>query len=355
MSTENGRGFVGKTSYYEVLGVGGDATRHQIKEAYYRLAKECHPDAGNRSDHERFVELYKAYSILSDPKKRERYDLYGEDAEEIEMVDATDMFEELNKEGLKSFFTDELEDLQFGHGANVEVSVSVKFMDAMTGKWKMVAYDCQVPCQACEGTGSSSKRSSMCYECDGRGVKITSVGGVKMSTSCSDCEGTGRVVSDPCPKCSLGTKLNSKIIEVSVPAGVEDGMYLRVQGEGHCGKRGLPPGDLFLKVSVEPHPVFRRSGSEVHSDVSISFVQACLGDSVAVETVYGRRTVQVPPGTQPGCTLRLERLGAPVLGQPDRFGPHIVHVAVRVPTSLTPSQIEALQALDSSSSPPSAG
>jgi molecular chaperone DnaJ len=341
-----------KRDYYEVLGVSRDAGPDELKRAYRKLALQHHPDR-NPDDaraEERFKEASEAYAVLSDPEKRRQYDRFG--------------FEGVGAGGPGGFpggfadfgdlFNDLFGDLFGGRaggrrgrgqrGADLRYNHEIDLEDVIEGEEATLDLPKMMPCERCAGSGARpGTQPERCGRCGGTGQAIFQQGLFRISRPCDACRGEGFVVRDPCPGCrGTGRIEGHKTLKVRIPPGVDDGMRLRVAGEGEAGIAGGPPGDLFVVIRVRPHPMFQREGQHIHCEVPIPFVHAALGTEVEVPTLEGKVKLRIPEGTQPGKVLRLRGKGVPSLGGSQR-GDQLVHVFVEVPTKLTEKQRALLE------------
>ena len=337
--------------YYQILGVPRNATEEEIKRAYRRLALQYHPDRnpGDKEAEEKFKEIAEAYEVLRDPEKRQLYDLYGQEG-----VKRTGFSGFRTVEDIFSTFSDLFEEF-FGFspgrrrgepGADLKYDLTLSFLEAAFGVETEIEVPRKVRCDRCGGTGMEPGTSpQVCPYCYGRGQISRSHGFFTISTTCSYCGGRGRVITTPCKECRGEGKVKGvKRLTIKVPAGVEDGMRLRIEGEGEEGERGGPPGDLYVYIHVTPHEHFERRGSDVIYRLSIPFPLAALGGEVEVPTLNGTKRIQIPPGTQPGEIFRLKGEGIPRLGKRGR-GDMIVEVTVEVPRKLSKRQRELLEEL----------
>lgn len=327
-----------KRDYYEVLGVAKDASSADIKSAYRKLAVKYHPDRNpdNREAEEKFKEASEAYAVLSDNEKRARYDRFG------------------HQEGPQGFggfdpssfgdFADILGDL-FGFGgmgggrrggggipgADLRYDVDLSFEEAAFGKKVRLEYNRLEGCETCRATGSADGQLKTCGTCGGHGRVRYQQGFFSVARTCPDCNGMGRKVTNPCKACNgAGRVPKKRELEVSIPAGVDDGMRLRLRGEGEHGLRGGPSGDLEVALSVTPHARWKRDGADVHELLTLGYPQLVIGTSLEIETLHGKETLRIPAGTEPGHELRLRHKGAPSLNS-DRRGDHVCHIALGVP------------------------
>jgi molecular chaperone DnaJ len=346
--------------YYQVLGVGRDATQEEIKRAFRRRARETHPDAnpGDAEAEHRFREVALAYEVLSDPARRAAYDRGGQ-------VDLGDLFSSFaGIDDLLSRFFGGGAGFSFGGrpgpapGADVGVGVELTLAEAAGEVTREVRYRARVACPSCGGDGAAPGTSPvMCDRCSGQGsVRVTRqtfLGTAMSIVPCDKCRGRGRVVGTPCPRCSgAGSVVDEVALTVEIPAGIEDGARMRLTGRGGVGEPGGRPGDLYVEVRVLPDPRFERHGADLVHRVRLGIAEAALGTTISVPTVDGAATdIEIPPGTQPGTVFKLSRLGMPRLRRRGR-GDLLVDVRVEVPMDMNPGQVEALRAFAAASGPP---
>jgi molecular chaperone DnaJ len=348
-----------KRDYYEILGVGKSASVEEIKRAYRQLALKHHPDrveaAHKKEAEERFKEISEAYAVLTDPQKRAAYDQYGHagfdqrySTEDIfRGADFSNIFEDLGLGG--SIFEGLFGGLggfggrSSGHGSDLELDVPLTFEEAARGITKTVTVPRRELCTECRGEGG--ERAS-CSACHGSGQLRQSAGFMMIARTCSRCMGQGSVVKKACPTCRGEGRVEvRRKIEVKIPAGVESGMRLRLSGEGEGGVRGR--GDLYVHLSISPHPVFERQGPHLLLDYPVSIAQVSLGTDVDVPTMNGRVSMKVPAGTQSGTVFRVRGKGLPdVHGRGS--GDLLVRVVVETPTNLSREQRRLMEELSRS-------
>ena len=337
--------------YYEILGVPRDATSEEIKRAYRRLARECHPDVnpGDSDAETRFKEVAAAYEVLSDPQKRSRYDRLGHAGgrggfDDFDFGGFSDLFE--------SFFGGA------GRGARVQVEergsdlehdVEITLAEAASGVSRTIRISRMRPCDVCHGSASKpGSRPVTCPLCNGAGEvrqMSSSVFGMRFAAvaTCDRCRGRGAIESDPCQNCSgTGRERRTDQLTVQIPAGIEAGMRLRLRGEGDAGLHGAPAGDLHVHVNVAADPFFERRGTELICEVPIPFTTAALGGTITVPSLSGTSEVKVPPGSQSGTVFRLHGKGMPDINGGKRGDQHIV-IRLVVPTRLTAEQKKILE------------
>ncbi|MDD5127152.1 MAG: molecular chaperone DnaJ [Dehalococcoidales bacterium] len=343
-----------KRDYYEILGVTRDATEDDIKKAFRKRAFECHPDRNHEAGAEaKFKELNEAYEVLSDPNKRDAYDQYGHDGGNGLF---TRDFEGFGFGGLGDIF-----DAFFGgtgtgtrqgpqRGADLRCSLAISFEEAALGCDKEITAMRTEACTVCHGLGSKPGTSpARCPACDGAGqvrrVQKSVFGRFVNTTVCSQCHGRGQIINDPCPQCRGNGMLKQKrTIQVRIPAGIDDGLQIRLNGEGDAGGKGGLRGDLYVAISVAPHDFFTRSGNDVIFGLPINFAQAALGAEVEVPTLHGSHKLKIPAGSQTGSVFRLKGQGVPHL-RGSGCGDQLVELTVVTPESLSGEQRRLLEEL----------
>ncbi len=354
-----------KRDYYEVLGVPKDADAAALKKAYRALAKKYHPDSnpGDAEAEKKFKEASEAYAVLSDAEKRRQYDQYGHAAFDGAAGGAGGF--DFNGADFSDIFGDIFGDLFGGgrrsssrsntgpmKGANVRKGVRITFEEAVFGCKKELDVILKEPCEKCNGTGAKPGTSpETCSRCGGRGqVVYTSqsfFGTMQNVQTCPECRGTGKIIRDKCPDCGgTGYISKSKKIEVTIPAGIEDGQSVRIREKGEPGVNGGPRGDLLVEVSVSRHPIFQRQGTHIFSTAPISFAQAALGGDVRIKTVDGEVIYAVKPGTKTDTKVRLKGKGVPSLRNPELRGDHYVTLVIQTPEKLSHEAKEALRKFD---------
>jgi molecular chaperone DnaJ len=345
-----------KRDYYEVLGVSRDASAEELKKAYRRLALQFHPDRNpdDPAAEERFKEASEAYAVLSDAQKRRSYDRFGFEGVGAGAGGFATDFGDLGNFG--DLFNDLFGDLFGGRasggrrrgrgqrGADLRYNLDVELTDVLKGLEARIEIPKMRPCATCGGSGARAGTTAQtCARCRGTGQVVLQQGFFRISRPCDQCGGAGEVVAERCPECRGSGRVESKqSLSVRVPTGVEDGMRLRLAGEGEAGIAGGPPGDLYVVIGVRPHPLFEREGPDLHCEVPVPFVQAALGAEVEVPTLEGKVKVKIPEGTQSGKVIRLRGQGLPALGSSLRGDQH-VRIFVEVPTRLTDRQRALLE------------
>jgi molecular chaperone DnaJ len=349
-----------KRDYYEVLGVGRGASEAELKSAFRKLAMQCHPDRnpGDGTAEARFKEANEAYEALKDPQRRAAYDRYGHAA-----------FENNGGGGFPGDFAASMSDIfddLFGdimgrrgasrggreRGADLRYNMEITLEDAYSGKVAQIRLPTTVTCEVCSGTGAKAgSKPRTCATCRGHGKVRATQGFFTLERPCPACHGRGEVIDDPCPNCTgAGRVTRERTLQVNIPAGVEDGTRIRLGGEGEAGVRGGAAGDLYIFLSLAPHPLFQRDGADLYCNVPIAMTTAALGGNIEVPTIDGGRTkVRVAEGTATGRQFRIRGKGMPVLRSHD-MGDLYIQVAVETPQSLSKRQRELLEEFERASS-----
>lgn len=347
--------------YYSVLGVPESASQKEVTSAYRKLARKLHPDANpdDPAAEERFKEVSAAYEVVGDPDKRAQYDEVrrmgptagafgggGPGAGDVrfDVGDLGDLFGNLFGRGRGGGGPT---DRPTGprRGADIEASLTMTFEDSTRGATTTVNVNSDVRCPDCHGSGAAAGTSPhACPECAGRGAIEENQGFFSFSRPCPRCGGRGSVIDTPCPTCGgVGAVRRPRQVKVRIPQGVRDGQRIRVKGRGGAGANGGPDGDLYVRVHVEPHPMFGRKGDDLTLTVPIAFTEAALGADVKVPTLDGDPvTIRVPAGTPSGRTLRVRGRGVPT---PSRRGDLLVTVEIDVPQQLSEDERSALESL----------
>jgi len=328
--------------YYELLGVHRNATEIEIKKAYRKLALKYHPDRnpGDKEAEEKFREITEAYQVLIDPQKRAQYDQFGR------VFDDSSAGGDFSSTIFDDFFDDIFEGF-FGfsrsgrrrerptRGSDLEIDIEIEFEEAVFGVSKTIEISKEDVCSRCDGSGAEPGGKVTCPTCHGRGQFVQRQGFFTVSTTCHRCNGLGKIIKEVCKECNgKGVKYNKKSISVNIPPGVDNGMTLRVSGEGNSGRYGGPSGDLFVNIHVKPHKYFKRKGNDIYLDVPIPFTDAILGTKITIPTLKGEKELEIKPGTQPNDTIVLKGYGIPeVKGY--GVGNMIVNLKVVLPKKLT--------------------
>jgi molecular chaperone DnaJ len=348
-----------KRDYYEILGVQRNASEDEIKKAFRRLARQYHPDVNKeKGAEERFKEIAEAYEVLGDAQKRQAYDRFGHAGVSGAAAGAGSPFEGF---GFGSF-SDLFEQIFAGaagaaagtrragtqRGPDLRYELTLSFEEAVKGCQKDIEIPRWETCPTCRGNGAQpGTNTTRCTACQGTGeirrVQQSIFGQFVNVMVCDRCRGEGRVITTPCERCQgQGRVRNVRRVTVNIPAGVDDGINVRVTGEGEVPPRGGTPGNLYVALSVKPHEYFKRQGTDVLYDLPISFAEATLGAEVEVPTLDGKETLKVPTGTQSGRIFRLKGKGVPLVHSSAR-GDELVTVKVVTPQSLTSRQKELLR------------
>ncbi|MCI9034667.1 MAG: molecular chaperone DnaJ [Lachnospiraceae bacterium] len=353
-----------KRDYYEVLGVERGADDATIKKAYRQLAKKYHPDMnpGDEEAEKKFKEASEAYAVLSDPDKRRQYDQFGHSAFEGGGAGGFGGFD-FGGADFSDIFGDIFGDFFGGgsrssrsngpmKGANLRTSVRITFEEAVFGVEKELDLNLKDTCKTCNGTGAKQGTSpETCHRCGGRGQVVTQhqtpFGTIRNSQVCPDCNGTGKTIKDKCPDChGSGYISGRKKIQVSIPAGIDNGQSVRIRDKGEPGVNGGPRGDLLVEVVVDRHPIFQRQDMNIFSTVPMSFAVAALGGEILIDTVDGKVVYDVKAGTQTDTRVRLRGKGVPSLRNKDIRGDHYVTLVVQVPDKLSSEARELLRKFD---------
>ena len=344
--------------YYAILGVPRNASADEIKKAYRRLARELHPDVNpSPQDQERFKEVTAAYEVLSDPQKREIVDLGGDPLSPgagagqasgfggfADIMDAFFGGATMGGRGPRS---------RIRPGADALVHIDLDLSETAFGTSRELTLDTAVLCSKCQGAGTAAgTHPETCQTCNGRGevqsVQRSFLGQLVTSRPCPECGGLGTRIKHPCPDCAGEGRVRARrTITVKVPAGVEDGMRLRLSGEGEIGPGGGPAGDLYVEIRQRPHDVFTRDGDDLHCKVTLPMTAAALGTTVKFETLDGQETLNVKPGTQSGSVTTLRGRGVPHLSRSVGRGDLHVHLEVETPSRLDAEQEQLLRQLAS--------
>lgn len=356
-----------KRDYYEVLGVEKNADDATLKKAYRALAKKYHPDMnpGDKEAEKKFKEASEAYAVLSDPEKRRQYDQFGHAAFEGGAGGGGGFGGfDFNSADFSDIFGDIFGDLFGGgrrggrtsngpmKGANIRTSVRITFEEAVFGVEKEIELTLKDECKTCHGSGAKPGTSpETCSKCGGKGQVVFTqqsfFGTVRNVQTCPECGGSGKVVKEKCPDChGSGYIASRKKIQISIPAGIDNGQSVRIREKGEPGINGGPRGDLLVEVVVSRHPIFQRQEYNIFSTVPVSFAVAALGGEVVIDTVDGRVVYEVKPGTQTDTRVRLKGKGVPSLRNKEVRGDHYVTLVVQVPDKLSHEAKEQLKKFD---------
>ncbi len=338
--------------YYKILGVERGATDAEIKKAFRKLVHQYHPDKhkGDKDVEEKFKKINEAYEVLKNPDKRAQYDRFGYvgpgtgTGESGYGADFGADFGDLFGDVFSDFFGGGRRGPQPERGMDLRYDMELTFDQAAFGTEQNIKVPKRESCSECSGSGARSGTSpEVCPNCRGAGQIRVQQGFFSISRPCNACAGSGKVVRDPCPKCvGSGVSQVTKDISVKVPPGVDTGSRLRISGEGEPGRRGGPPGDLYIMINVAPHDIFKRRDDDIICEVPVSFATVALGSEIEVPTLEGRATIKIPAGTQTGKVFRLRNKGIASL-HTGRRGDLQVVVKVETPTKLTQKQTELLE------------
>src|SRR5436190_12003523 len=348
-----------KRDYYETLGLSRGASEQDIKAAFRRLAKDCHPDRHptDKSAETKFKELNEAYEALRDPQKRAAYDQFGHAAFDGSHGRGGAGFGPDFASSMSDIFDDLFGEFMGGRrggragqrtgrerGADLRYNMEITLPEAFAGKTAQIRVPTSVTCEVCTGSGAKAgTQPSACPTCGGAGKVRATQGFFTIERTCPSCQGRGEIINDPCTSCTgTGRVVRERTLSVNIPAGVEDGTRIRLAGEGEAGVRGGPAGDLYIFLAISAHPFFQREGADLHCRVPISMVLAALGGEIEVPTIDGNQTrVKIPEGTETGKQFRLKGKGMPAL-RSKQFGDMYIQVLVETPQKLSKRQRELL-------------
>ncbi len=355
-----------KRDFYEVLGLKKGASDAEIKKAFRKKAMEYHPDKnpGDKTAEENFKAVNEAYSVLSDPEKKNRYDRFGHAGVDPNagfggaggfggaagggfggFEDIFDMFGGMF--GGRGGFSQQRNTGPM-RGRDIQKGLTITFEEAAKGTKRDIKLNKYVQCPTCKGSGAAPGTSKKtCPRCGGKGeihtVQNTPFGQFQSVSPCPDCNGTGKIIETPCPECGGDGRIKKDVtLSVKIPAGVDNDSVITIKGQGEPGINGGPAGDLYVIMSVKPHKIFKRTGADLHLEIPISFNQAALGDDIVVPSMDGRLSYKVPPGTQPGTVFRLKGKGLPS-ARGNKKGDLYVKVVLEVPTKLNSKQKKAVE------------
>jgi molecular chaperone DnaJ len=347
-----------KADYYETLGVGKTADEKELKSAFRKLAMKWHPDKNpdNAEAEKKFKEISEAYEMLKDPQKRAAYDRYGHAAfEQGGMGNGGGPGFGGASGGFSDIFEDIFGEMMGGgrrrggpsgreRGDDLRYNMEISLEEAYSGKTAQIRVPTSITCDVCSGSGAKpGTKPATCATCQGSGRVRATQGFFSIERTCPTCQGRGQTISDPCGKCHGQGRINEeRSLSVNIPAGIEDGTRIRLQGEGEAGRRGGPSGDLYIFMSVKPHGFYKRDGADLYCTVPVSMVTAALGGKFEISTLDGTKSrVTVPEGTQTGKQFRLKGKGMPVL-RSSQTGDLYIQITVETPQQLTKRQRELL-------------
>ena len=347
--------------YYRILGVGKNATKEEIKAAYKKLAKQHHPDLNKAPDAtEKFKEINEAAAVLGDDAKRAQYDQFGASGQQFQGFEGFGFSDFMSDIGGFGFDIDEMVERIFGgsygsrrerrrqRGSDLRYDLEIELEDAAFGSTKTISIPRLEECGKCHGTGAESASDIVaCTDCNGRGVTTktqrTPFGLFSTTSTCRKCKGQGKYIKNECHECDgKGVVRKTRKLEVKIPQGALDGTNLRVQGEGEAGEKGMPSGDLYIVISVRPHKVFERHGSDIYAKMPVLFTTAALGGEIEVPTLNGKASLKIPAGTHGSTVFRMKGLGIPDLHS-RHAGDENVEVYITVPEKLTAKQKKLLE------------
>lgn len=349
--------------YYNILGVSKDASQDDIKTAFRKKAHEFHPDKGG--DEEKFKEVNEAYQVLGNEAKRKQYDQFGSSFQngqaggagfggfsggmDFNMDDLGDMFGGLGD--IFGFGGGRRSSQRSTRGRDMEMLLTVDFLEAAFGAEKEIAFTKNVSCSHCKGSGAEpGAKVDTCKVCNGQGkvqrVQRTILGNIQAESVCSACEGEGKTYSQKCTKCHGNGIIREQVkMKIKIPAGIDNGESIRLSGQGELDHKGSHPGDLYLRIKVRPHDLFIRDRYDIRTEATINVVQASLGDKIEVNTIHGPVKLKIPEGTQSGTIFKIKDKGIVKL-HGRGIGEHFVRIIVKTPTNLTKKQKKLLEELN---------
>lgn len=350
--------------YYQILGVGKNASEDELKKAYRTLAKKFHPDQNkdNKDAEEKFKEINEAYDVLKDAQKRSAYDRYGHAAFKQGAQGAGPGFNPGDMGGFGAAFSDIFENMfgdmaggggkrgQPGRGSDMQYTLEISLEDAFHGKEASIRIPAVETCDACAGQGTEKgSKPEKCPDCDGIGRVRMTQGFFTIERTCPRCGGAGNIIKNPCRKCGgSGVQHKDKTIKVNIPPGIDHGRRIRMAGEGEAAPRGAKPGDLYILISIKQHSLFRRDENNLFCRVPLPITTAVLGGSIDVPTLAGKSAaLKIPAGTQTGQQFRIRGQGMPILRSESR-GDLYIEIYVETPVNLTKKQQDLLRQFDES-------
>jgi molecular chaperone DnaJ len=349
-----------KKDYYEILGLSKNASSEEIKKAYRKLSKKYHPDiCKEKNAAEKFKEVQEAYQILNDPQKKNNYDRFGHSDfnsnnngfhQGFQGFDGNDFnFSDI----FENFFGSSKKKKRSNRGEDKHIEINIDFLEAALGTEKIIQLNIEEDCDKCQGTGAQSPQDiKVCYYCGGSGEILLSqktfsfLGNITTKQKCPNCQGKGKTISKKCSFCK-GQKRISKIkqTKINIPAGIEEGMTLKLSGEGNSGYLNNTSGDLYVDVKIRSHNNFQRKNQDVYSTTYINIYQAILGENINVSTIYGNVNLKIPEGTQTDTKFRLKNKGIPHLNSSFRKGDHYVIIKIKIPINLSDNEKKLIKKL----------
>lgn len=344
-----------KRDYYEVLGVGRQASADDIKKTYRKLALQYHPDRnpGDKHAEEKFKEAAEAYAILSDPEKRAQYDQFGHSLGSYGFQGFEGFADTFS--GFGDIFGDLFEDF-FGvgrgsggrrgrRGADLQVEVEIELADVLTGREVKIEVPRRENCGECQGSGGEpGSKKTPCRECGGRGEIRMSQGFFTLRRTCPACQGEGQKIDKLCHRCKGEGRVREKrSLKIKIPAGIEQDSRLKLTGEGESGDRGGQRGSLYVHIQIKPHPLFERHGGDLYCEMLIPYTSAALGGEITVSTLEGETKLKIPAGTSAGKIFKIPAKGVPSIENPSARGQQLVRIDIEVPEKLNDEERKLLQ------------
>lgn len=344
-----------KKDYYKILGIDKNASQEEIKKAFRQLARKYHPDVAGKESEEKFKEINEAFQVLSDPQKRSQYDQFGsaafrpEDFAGFRWPSFDELFRDFGFGDILDVFSGFKERTKTGpeEGADLRYDLEITLEDAFNGLTKKLDIPSFVECKTCDGSKAKYGYLKDCPNCDGTGeirrIQRSAFAQVVNITPCNKCNGSGQIIEKPCDDCKgVGRIKKIKKIEVKIPRGADNGSYLRIAGQGEAGYNGGPPGDLYVVIHVEEHPIFDRHEDDLFCQTTVSLGQAVFGGEIEIPTINNKAKLKIPAGTQSHTVFRLKRQGMPNLHTSKR-GDQLVKIIVKIPENLSEKQKKILK------------
>ncbi len=346
----------GDKDFYRILGVGKKSSPDEIKKAFRKLARKYHPDLnpGDRAAEQKFKEINEAYEVLGDPKKKSQYDQFGSTqfrtgGPGFEGFRAHDFREGFDFGGFGDIFSDLFgakarPETYRSRGPDMAMGLELSLEEAFSGVMKTITFNREISCKTCNGSGAES--SEVCSTCKGAGSLKTAKGFFSMSQPCAACGGTGRKVTKVCSACrGTGKTVHTETLKVKIPGGADTGSRVKLRGMGRAGAGGGPPGDLFIEITVKPHPIFKRKGDDIYLDLPVTFGEATLGGKIEVPTIDGMASMTLPQGIQGGQRLKLSGKGFPSPRTGTRGSQYVV-IKIVIPKNLDSEAIDKVREVE---------